>query len=254
MAIVVENAGTGADSGVLDAAVTIAGALARFDEAGLLARTQEGRRDQDILRGPVSERLPLAMALALLRPLRLLGLTGAGPRCVGELPFGYVHRAIKAALDLAENVGSDAAPSLPDWLARQGLEGWVIDAAAWRRRLSRVRRGATSLPPAPAFELCVGRVVAASRMRELDRGPLDGAVAIELILEDATVLLAPTSTRTDPLDLLGTRASALGVSNEPTWHFEDCHDVRTTLALIRGAEVVVQASPVHDGAMCRAYF
>jgi hypothetical protein len=220
-------------------------ALSACDEASLLARAHRGRQDQVAVHGSLPDLMSLAMALALLRPMRLLNLTGGGPACVGELPFGQVYEAAECCRDLyAHDQPSPTTRPLPDWVARQALEVWIVDAAAWKRRLGEAEAASAVLSANEALVRCAGRTVAASRHRRLPMGPLEGAEGVELIMQDGTVAFVATATEVRPVALLGARLAPAPASPHPVWCFEDALGTWRRVAPVATAGVIVQPSPV----------
>jgi hypothetical protein len=222
----------------------IVAALGPCDEVALLARAHRGRRDQETLRGSLPDLMSLAMTLALLRPMRLLNVTGRGPACVGELPFSHVHEAIECCHDLVAHDGPSPSRSLRDWVDRQALAVWIVDATAWKRRLGQAESESALLTADTALARCSGRTVAASRHCRLPMGPFEGADGVELILEDGTVAVAAPTTEIQSISLLGARLVPSPPSPHPVWRFEDTHGTRRRVTLAATAGVFVRPSPV----------
>jgi hypothetical protein len=227
-----------ADVELRNTAVCVVHALIGCGAAALLGRARDAQRDVRIAHGPGRERVALAMPLALLRPLRLLNVTRAGPTYVAELPFPHAEAAMAAAV----RFGDDTVP-LRDWTQHEALGGWVIDEAAWARRLARVREAAVATGCNDAFEVCGGRVVVASRAREMPTGPLDGADALELILDDGSALVLARGEE-EPAPVLGGRLVAARTGPVTRLVFETPRCGRVNLALLSCDGVVLQHSPV----------
>ncbi|HMJ02515.1 MAG TPA: hypothetical protein VK506_06215 [Conexibacter sp.] len=182
------------------------------------------------------------MSLVLLRQMRLLGVTGAGVRFVGELPFPHVENA----LDVCAQLDSDpSARSLRAWTARQRLGPWTTGADAWRRRLDEVHARLRAVTPEEGFTLCQGRVVVSARSRQLPTGPLDGAKGLELIFDDGSAVVAPVEVNDPPAFLLGSRLALLHLCERPEWWFISPSSSRVPVLLSDAVGVVVQSSPLN---------
>jgi hypothetical protein len=173
----------------MTAALNVAGALSGCDEADLLARARRGLRTAAVARGDARDKLPTAMALALLRPLRLLTIAGMEAPLVADVPFVHVDRAARACVQLA-----DTPPGWPlrRWLADSGLTPWCADQAAWQADLARARGARRTATPNELAELARGRSVAVVCTLHVHGGPLDGALTMQVIFDDASVLNVPT--------------------------------------------------------------
>jgi hypothetical protein len=216
-------------------------AFSAFDEPALARRLQSVRMDPRIWRGSRADRLSIAMAAALLRPLRLLAASGSGPGCVAELPFLHVDSAAATCAELEEA----PVPDLACWLERHLLTRWVIDSAAWRRRMDAARQATAGASVHEVFENCDGRSVAAARACRLEVGPLDGAEAIELIFDDASVVIGAVSQAPLPGRLIGTRLIRCDdAATKPIWTFQDPHGGRSEITLLDRRGLRVQPSPM----------
>lgn len=228
-----------------EAAVRVAHALGPCDEATLLARARDAQRDARVEQVRARDRVALGMPLALLRPLRLLGVTGCGPKYVAEVPFPHVDAAIAACVRLGE-----AGGLMRGWIEREALGGWGIDAPAWRRRLRLARDNRGALGSAHAFAVCQGRIVVATRACEMPAGPLDGADATELIFDDgSTAVLALDGAPAGAL--LGAQLAASHIGRNARWRFATPRRGQVSIALVSADGVVVQPSPLADGAVAR---
>ncbi len=229
---------------VRDTALRLVGGLAACDERVLLARARDDRRDPRCLHGPLSARLPLAVTLALLRPLRLLGVTGSGVRFVGELPFAQIDTAVAACVDLAREGDVNGARSVRAWVARQRLGPWTTHESTWCQRLDRARGQVRAIAAEVAFAACRGRTVVAARPAQLPTGPLDGADGMELIFENGMVVVAAVGATGAHAFLLGAQPALRQLHAQPTWLFRTPSGSCVPLELAGPHGVVVQPSPL----------
>lgn len=199
--------------------LVVAESLAACGPAELLARGRGGLHNPSVSRGPVTLKIPAAMALALLKPLRLLDVTGRGPSCVAELPFVHV-RAAAATLGLLEQQGADRPlpPSLRDWVNDAGLRSWTIDEGGWRRRRDRSVQQARVVDRRYAAERCAAKVVAAARRTTITAGSADGSEGVELLLGDGSAVTLPCD-EPAPGRLTGTTITVAVAVDADRWYF-----------------------------------
>ena len=209
-------------------------ALSACDEASLVARARHAQREPGLARSPANNRIALAMPAALLRPLRLLKVTGVGPTYVAELPFPHVDAAVTAAADF----GARTVP-MHVWLDAHGLGDWIIDPRPWKRRVAAARDNARVCGGFEAFRVCQGLAIVASRQRQIRAGRLDGADAIELILEDGSAAMLATAGN-QPTPLLG---GWLVAAHGKRWIFDTPRCGRLAVTLAHPDSVLRQPSP-----------
>jgi hypothetical protein len=223
-----------------ETALRVAQALGGHDEIALVAKARASQRDVRLVHASAPERATLSLPIALLRPLRLLGVTGVGPRYVAELPFPQVEVAIAASIRFG---GSRA--SLDDWMHDEELRGWTSDATPWARRVERVRATAGSSGWSETFAACDGRVVMSFRECEMPAGPFDGAEAVELIFDDGTAVALPVA-GADPVPVLGAQLIAHGDGRTARWIFQTPASGQVFVSLLGRDGVVLQNSPLPE--------
>jgi hypothetical protein len=212
-------------------------AYAAFEESALLERANRPR--------DCTDPLPAAVATALLRSIRTLGVTGAGPACVAELSFLEVHRVLQSCLDCAPAPGLDADGVLRRWKARHQLAAWSADSVPWTRRLRAAQSRARLASGASALEQCRGLRITGARRREFPLGALEGAPATELIFDDGSAAVIAGEQHPAPGTLLS--SSPLRYSDAPTiftWHFAHPRPPARRLAASADSAVLLQPSPL----------
>jgi hypothetical protein len=207
-------------------AYEVIGRLSARDADGLIdhARTL---REEHLDRGTLLDRLRVAVPLALVPALRQLGVTGAGPDHVWALPFDHVLAAASRCIDLyvpgrsgvdypvertqrprglpLERAEAFGVRSLDEWLARHELRPWIVESPAWSAGVTRAQHAAAAIDLDAAANRLDSRTVVWAHPRCVRGGPRDGAPGLELIFEDAQVLVAPLSKPTDGAALIGAR-------------------------------------------------
>lgn len=235
--------GAASSEDLLRLPLLVAEAFAGMGAGELLQRGREALRDPVVSYGPAVGKLPAAMALALLRPLRLLSVAGHGPECVGQLPFMHVRLAARCCATLRDTTGADV--TLRDWLWVAGLRQWAVDEHIWllrRRRAQDERRHVTALA---ALAACRGSTVAAVAITTLTSGAMDGARAVELIFDDGQVVEIPQCGGGQPLgQLLGARLDPCTRDRATPWRFVAEGSKLVTLPLDAAAGVRLQPSPL----------
>jgi hypothetical protein len=229
---------------VISVALVVAESLGSLGPIDLLARGRDGLQDPSVARGSLRDKIPAAMSLALVKPLRLLTVIDGGPACVAELPFTQVRAAANQLLLLLDDghAGDPLGASLADWVARADLRAWLIDDAGWRRRREQSNRLAQVVDPSEAAGRCTGRLVAAARTVTISSGPLDGSTGAQLILDDGSSVILPCDDNT-PGRVTGTTVAPAGAYGS-RWFFQRHAQSPDVIAPV-ATGVVWQPSPLH---------
>jgi hypothetical protein len=243
-------------------AYEVIGRLSARDADGLIdhARTL---REEHLSRGTLLDRLRVAVPLALVPALRQLGVTGAGPKHVWALPFDHVLAAANRCVDLyvPGRSGVDypvertrrlsgqmpgrteefGVRSLDEWVVRHGLRPWIVESPLWAANVMRAQDAATTVDLDVAAQRLEDRIVVWAHPRCVRGGPRDGAPGLELIFDDAQVLVAPLSKPTDGAALIGGRI-ACAAQTALVFTTRTCATV--ALAVSHPQGLVHQPSPV----------
>lgn len=212
-------------------------AYATFDEHALLARMA---RAQDGI-----DPLPAALAMALLRSIRTLCVTGTGPECVAELSFLEVERARRFCADCVPTSGLDARTTLRTWKTCHDMDTWGADAVPWARRLRHAQINARLVSSAQALEHCRGHAVTSARRREFPLGPLEGAAAIELIFDEGSAVVLASYEHATPGTLLGSSPSRYSdTASGCIWHFAHPRPPARRLTALAESAALQQPSPL----------
>lgn len=188
-----------------------------------------------------------ALSASLLRSMRLLDVTDRGPRCVAELPFNEVDRAVRCAADWRKRAGVGDDRALLDWRTRHGIDVWAADRIPWRRRLVTARRLLQARPVPYASARCHGLEVAAARVCEIPLGPMEGAEGLELIFADGSVVVLDIQVPAPPGVFIGSRVSMVSEGGAH-WLLEASLRAPRRLMLDRRVPVVMQPSPTEVSA------
>jgi hypothetical protein len=220
-------------------------------------------REERLDRGSLIERLRVAVPLALVPPLRRLGVTGRGPEHVWALPFEHVLAATDRCVDLYVpghagvdytiertqrsrlQVLGDGEPfgvrSLYEWTARHKLQPWLVDGAAWSASVQRAQRAATAIDLDAAANRLQRRTVVWAHTQTVPSGPRDGAPGLELIFDDGQALIVPVSQLGDGAGLVGGHVDA---TNRAGLVFASRAREKVVLAVSHRAALVHQPSPL----------
>jgi hypothetical protein len=253
-----------------DTAFKVARQLGAFDCQDLLSYARDLERHQPLGRCGIVDRLQVALPLSLVRPLRLLAVTGSGPRRVSKLPFDKVLAAANACADLyipgeagvdypveqghrRSSLGPPALSSrfgvrtLREWREQHGMRPWLVDVAVWNRAVDVARSTVSVVGIDEVAAQLLGRLVESAEPRPVAGGPRDGSPGMELIFDNGQAVQIPASNEEDGAALVGGRMMPMTVRGKRPVLVFAAHNRRPViLPVADSGALALQPSPIVD--------